>query len=90
MSRAFCVALKLLAALAVGNGRSDLIIDEKSSPTGPNATSGQPGKNATELVPRTIAGQKVEYVKFDDTVDPKLGADLLTLCNSNAWCGSRN
>lgn len=87
MIRAFGVVLTLLAALAVGNARADRTIGGMFSPTGPNATIGLPGKNATELMPQTIAGQPVKYVILDRAVDPSLGSDLPRLRDRNARCG---
>jgi branched-chain amino acid transport system substrate-binding protein len=87
MIRAFCAALMLLAALAVGNTRADLTIGETFSPTGPNATIGLTGKNAIGLMPRTISGQPVKYVIPDDAVDSSLGSDLPRLRGRKARCG---
>lgn len=87
MGRAFCVALTLLTALAVENARADLIIDGTFPPTGPNATIGLTGENATEFMPRSISGQPVKYVILDDAVDPGLGSDLPTLRDRNTRCG---
>lgn len=66
------IVLSLAAALAAGAARADLTIGGMFSATGPNAAIGLPGKNASELMPRTIAGQPVKYVILDDAVDPSL------------------
>jgi branched-chain amino acid transport system substrate-binding protein len=66
------LAAALAAALLAGGARADLTIGGMFSATGPNAAIGLPGKNASELMPRTIAGQPVKYVILDDAVDPSL------------------
>ena len=38
--------------------------------TGPAVSLGLPEKNTIALLPRTIAGQSVEYIVFDDASDP--------------------
>ena len=87
MIRAFCIALTPLAARAVRKPRADLSIGGMFSPTAPNATIGLPAKNATEFMPRTIAGQPVKCVILDDAVDPSIVSVLPRLRDSNARCG---
>jgi len=72
MIRATCIALALSAAFAAGTARADITIGGMFSATGPNAAIGAPGKNAMELMPKTIAGQPVKYIMLDDAADPSI------------------
>ncbi|HTT12295.1 MAG TPA: ABC transporter substrate-binding protein [Burkholderiaceae bacterium] len=47
----------------------DIKVGVTLSATGPAASLGIPERNTFELVPRTIAGHKVEYVVLDDATD---------------------
>jgi branched-chain amino acid transport system substrate-binding protein len=66
------IAFSLLAAFAVSAAHAQITIGGTFSATGPNAAIGGPGKNAVELMPRTIAGQQVKYVVLDDGADPSI------------------
>lgn len=48
---------------------ADITIGVIVSATGPAASLGIPEKNTVELMPETIAGQKVRYVVLDDATD---------------------
>jgi len=58
----------LLAALAT-NALADINVGVTLSATGPAASLGIPEKNTIELLPKTIAGQKVNYIVLDDASD---------------------
>ncbi len=58
----------LLAAFAA-NALADINVGVTLSATGPAASLGIPEKNTIELLPRTIAGQKVNYIVLDDASD---------------------
>lgn len=57
-----------LAGLA-GAARADITVGVTVSATGPAASLGIPEKNTVELMPKTIAGQKVNYIVLDDASD---------------------
>lgn len=67
-------SLKKLA-LAVGLGvfaasaQADITVGVNVSATGPAASLGIPEKNTFALMPKTIAGQKVNYIVLDDASD---------------------
>jgi branched-chain amino acid transport system substrate-binding protein len=61
------VTLALLGA--AGAARADINVGVTVSATGPAASLGIPEKNTVELMPRTIAGQKVNYIVLDDASD---------------------
>jgi len=57
--------LSTLAATAL----ADINIGVTLSATGPAASLGIPEKNTIDLLPKTIAGQKVNYIVLDDASD---------------------
>ncbi len=60
----------LLALLgAAGAARADITVGVTVSATGPAASLGIPEKNTIDLMPKTIAGQKVTYIVLDDGSD---------------------
>ena len=59
------VVLSLVALPAVAQIRIGVTV----SSTGPAASLGIPEKNTVELLPREIAGKKVEYIVLDDASD---------------------
>ena len=60
----------LLALLgAAGAARADITVGVTVSATGPAASLGIPEKNTVDLMPKTIAGQKVNYIVLDDGSD---------------------
>jgi branched-chain amino acid transport system substrate-binding protein len=64
--RTLAAAALSLAALAA---QADINVGVTLSATGPAASLGIPEKNTIELLPRTIAGQKVNYIVLDDASD---------------------
>ncbi len=64
--RTLAAAALSLAALAA---QADINVGVTLSATGPAASLGIPEKNTIELLPRTIAGQKVNYTVLDDASD---------------------
>ncbi|MGL6157255.1 MAG: ABC transporter substrate-binding protein, partial [Ralstonia mannitolilytica] len=59
------VGLALLSCTAL----ADIRIGVTVSATGPQASLGQPEKNATTLWPREIGGEKVDVIVLDDASD---------------------
>jgi len=62
-----CAALALLGA--TGAARADINVGVTVSATGPAASLGIPEKNTIALMPKTIAGQKINYFVLDDASD---------------------
>ena len=58
----------LLSAIAAG-ALADINVGVTLSATGPAASLGIPEKNTIDLLPKTIAGQKVNYLVLDDASD---------------------
>jgi len=71
LSRAALSALTV-AALAVGASPAvaQIKVGVTISSTGPAASLGIPERNAVALMPRTLAGQTIEYIVLDDASDP--------------------
>lgn len=61
------LALALLGA--AGAAQADITVGVTVSATGPAASLGIPEKNTIDLMPKTIAGQKVNYIVLDDGSD---------------------
>lgn len=62
--------LLLVAALSMaGLAQAQIKVGVTVSATGPAASLGIPEKNTVELMPKTIAGQKIEYIVLDDGSD---------------------
>ena len=59
----------LLAFVAAGAARADLNVGVTLSATGPAASLGIPERNTVELMPTTIAGEKVNWIVLDDASD---------------------
>lgn len=57
------------AAMACGAALADITVGVTVSATGPAASLGIPEKNTVALMPRTIGGQKVNYIVLDDASD---------------------
>lgn len=64
----FLGALALAAAVAPAS--ADVKIGVVSSSSGPIALVGIPQKNSVALLPKSIGGEKIEYVALDDASDP--------------------
>ena len=58
-----------LAFAATTAARADINVGVTVSATGPAASLGIPEKNTIALMPKTIAGQKVNYIVLDDASD---------------------
>ncbi|CAB3765258.1 ABC transporter substrate-binding protein [Paraburkholderia humisilvae] len=58
-----------LSAAYSGPAAADVKIGVTVSATGPAASLGIPEKNTTTLLPKEIAGQKVDYIVLDDATD---------------------
>jgi branched-chain amino acid transport system substrate-binding protein len=57
------------ALLASGWALADINVGVTLSATGPAASLGIPEKNTIALMPKTIAGQKINYIVLDDASD---------------------
>ena len=62
------IALAGLLAAAF-SAQADINVGVTVSATGPAASLGIPEKNTIALMPKTIAGQKVNYIVLDDASD---------------------
>mgnify|MGYP000296530089 CR=1 FL=1 len=62
-------AAALASALAAPLAHADINIGVTLAATGPAASLGIPEKNTIDLMPRTIGGQKVNYIVLDDASD---------------------
>ncbi len=63
------IAWALALLLACGPARADITIGAVLSLTGPAAALGGPERNTAELIPATIAGERVRVVVLDDGTD---------------------
>ncbi|MGR4869492.1 ABC transporter substrate-binding protein [Variovorax sp. LARHSF232] len=61
--------LASLLSLATFVAQADINVGVTLSATGPAASLGIPEKNTIALMPKTIAGQKINYVVLDDASD---------------------
>lgn len=61
------IALSLFGATAA---LADITIGVNVSATGPAAVLGGPQKNTTQLLPTSIAGEKINWIVLDDASDP--------------------
>lgn len=59
------VSFFMLSSIAM----ADITIGVDISTTGPASSLGIPQKNALEFAPKTIAGQNIKYVVYDDATD---------------------
>jgi branched-chain amino acid transport system substrate-binding protein len=57
------------ALLAAGAAQADINVGVSLSATGPAASLGIPEKNTIALMPKTIGGEKVNYIVLDDASD---------------------
>ena len=71
MRSKFSKALVALGAalVAAGVAHADINVGVTLSATGPAASLGIPEKNTITLMPKTIGGQKVNYIVLDDASD---------------------
>ena len=66
---ALAAALAVAAAGIAGPAGADINVGITLSATGPAASLGIPEKNTFELLPTTIAGQKINWIVLDDASD---------------------
>jgi len=59
----------VVALLACGLAQADINVGVTVSATGPAASLGIPEKNTISLMPKSIGGQKVNYIVLDDASD---------------------
>ncbi len=64
------LALALALAGAATSALADITVGVTLSATGPAASLGIPEKNTIPLMPKSIGGQKVNYIVLDDATDP--------------------
>ena len=69
MRRRLMVSVLAASLLAAGAARADVKIGVTISTTGPAASLGVPQKNTIALLPKEIAGQKIDYIVLDDGGD---------------------
>ena len=69
MKTTFKLAAAAAALLAAVQALADINVGVTVSATGPAASLGIPEKNTISLMPKTIAGQKVNYIVLDDASD---------------------
>ena len=62
--------LALVLAGAATTALADITVGVSLSTTGPTASLGIPEKNTVALLPKTIAGEKMNYIVLDDATDP--------------------
>ncbi|MFM0325377.1 ABC transporter substrate-binding protein [Caballeronia glebae] len=67
--KAVAMAVAALSAVISNQVLADVKIGVTVSATGPAASLGIPEKNTVALLPKEIAGQKVEYIVLDDATD---------------------
>ncbi len=60
----------LASAFLAGSAWADINIGVSVSATGPAAVLGGPQKNTTELFPKTIGGEKINWIVLDEASDP--------------------
>ncbi len=63
------MAVAALSAVFSNQASADVKIGVTLSATGPAASLGIPEKNTVALLPKEVAGQKVEYIVLDDATD---------------------
>ncbi|MES2068982.1 MAG: ABC transporter substrate-binding protein [Pseudomonadota bacterium] len=71
MKKKFALALlpALLSLMMAGSASAQIKIGVNVSATGPAASLGIPEKNTFALLPKEIAGKKIEYIVLDDASD---------------------
>jgi branched-chain amino acid transport system substrate-binding protein len=69
MTRRFCTAFALAAALAAGGAHAQVTVGVTLGATGPGASLGIHDKNAFQLMPKTLGGQPVRYIILEDGSD---------------------
>ncbi|HEV8502991.1 MAG TPA: ABC transporter substrate-binding protein [Casimicrobiaceae bacterium] len=69
MKRCIQLAVAVAAAIVAAVAQADITIGVTLSATGPAASLGIPERNTFELLPRSIGGQKINWVILDDGSD---------------------
>jgi branched-chain amino acid transport system substrate-binding protein len=69
MRAALVFVATAFAALAASTAVAQIRIGLMVSATGPTSAIGIPQKNTGEILPRTIAGESVQYISLEDGVD---------------------
>ena len=69
MQRTLAIALLAAGALAAGAARADVTVGVTLGATGPGASLGIHYKNAFELMPNSLGGQRVKYIILEDGSD---------------------
>lgn len=64
------VVLSSILATTASTAFADIKVGVISSASGPVAMVGIPQKNTIALLPKTIGGQRVQYISIDDASDP--------------------
>ncbi|MCG7399797.1 ABC transporter substrate-binding protein [Caballeronia zhejiangensis] len=67
--KAVAMAVAALSVVISNQVLADVKIGVTVSATGPAASLGIPEKNTVSLLPKEVAGQKVEYIVLDDATD---------------------
>lgn len=70
MSKTLRSLLALALAGVATSALADITVGVTLSTTGPAASLGIPEKNTIPIMPKTIAGQKINYIVLDDATDP--------------------
>lgn len=69
MKRMTVVLAALAIVLSATVAMAEITVGVVLSTTGPAASLGMPAKNSLAFAPKTIAGEKVRYVVYDDATD---------------------
>jgi len=92
MQRTLAIALLAAGALGTGLARADVTVGVTLGATGPGASLGIHYKNAFELMPNTLGGQRVKYIILEDGSDAttagKNARKLITEDNVDVVMGS--
>jgi len=72
----FAGVLAVSLVVAIPGARADITIGGILSITGPTAAQGVGYKNAFDLMPKEMAGQKVNYIVRDDGGDPAVAVSI--------------
>lgn len=62
--------LSSIIAAGVSSAYADIKVGVVTSSSGPVAMVGIPQKNTIALLPKTLGGEKVQYISIDDASDP--------------------
>jgi len=74
-ARILIAVLLLIGAWSAA--KAEIIVGVSVSGTGPGASLGVPVRNTIEILPRTIAGERIRFVVLDDASDPAAGNKIL-------------